>query len=63
MLITGVHVVEQSVYQKFGPNLENIATEMNHFGVTPYTYWLIHVKNLEKSKHGKYFKNTNFITR
>jgi len=32
--------VDQSVYQKYGPNLQKIATEMKPFDLTPYIYWL-----------------------
>ena len=35
---------------------------MNPFDLTPYIYWSLHVKNLDKSKHVKYLKN-KFITR
>jgi len=28
--------VDQSVYQKYGPNLQKIATEMKPFDLTPY---------------------------
>jgi len=53
-----VDFIDQSDYQKYGPNLQKIATELKPFDLAPYTYWLEHVKNLEKSKHGKYLKNT-----
>jgi len=36
---------------------------MNSFDLTPFTYLLQHIKNLEKFKHGKCIKNTKFITR
>ena len=32
--------LDQSVYQKYGPNLQNIATEIKPFDLTPYTYLL-----------------------
>jgi len=36
----GLGMLDQSVYQKYGPNLQNIATEMKPFDLTPYIYWL-----------------------
>jgi len=32
--------IDQSVYQKYGPNLQKIATEMKPFDLTSYIYWL-----------------------
>ena len=32
--------IDQSVYQKYGPNLQKNATEMKPFDLTPYIYWL-----------------------
>ena len=32
--------LDQSVYQKYGPNLQKIATEMKPFDLTSYIYWL-----------------------
>ena len=32
--------LDQSVYQKYGPNLQKIATEMKRFDLTSYIYWL-----------------------
>jgi len=34
---------------------------MKPFDLTTYINWLLHVKNLQKSKHGKYLKITKFI--
>jgi len=31
--------IDQSVYQKFGPNLKKIATELKPFDLTSYTYY------------------------
>ena len=41
---TNVHktttMVDQSVYEKYGPNLQKIATEMKPFDLTSYIYCL-----------------------
>jgi len=40
LLIIYETILDQLVYQKYGPNLQKIATEILSFDLTSYIYWL-----------------------
>jgi len=51
--------LDQSVYQKYGPYLQTIATEIKPFDLTPYTYWLSHVKKQKNLSMGNTSTTSN----